>query len=386
MLQLNIPEFWQAFDIIVATNQEYQLLTSINAVTRVASRPFYATGMHGFYGYIFADLIQHQYVIEREKGNRDTILGAESATRSVLTSTTKTENGKVIEMVTKSELYSPFQLANTSSLPLDLVTSPRKLRQVSPLLTCFRALWDFTSAAQRLPTHSHADLQLFTTLATEKHKELQLPTETLRSEILRSFLQNLGSEITPVSAFLGGQVAQDIINVLGQREQPLQNLCIFDGEESKGPVYALHPIYSPGFDPTAVPVPSMDLPSGLMPPVGTNGITNFQENQASFAGTQAGMNILSNSYADPHAILNSQTDPDTTLNSQLDPDDLQNPQMNPNTLQIPQVDGDSVSNLPIDPSTLPKPQTDTTSLSYPQMDTATVPNPESTNGTAESHP
>ncbi|KAL9093284.1 MAG: hypothetical protein Q9165_004025 [Trypethelium subeluteriae] len=250
------PEFYGPFDVIVATNQDYQTLSTINASTRLASRPFYATGMHGFYGYIFADLIQHEYVIEREKGNRETLLGPESATRSVLSTTTKTENGKVVEMVTKRELYSPLLLANTSPLPIEVIASPRKLRQVTPLLTCFRALWDFETGTQRLPTYSHVDLQLFTTLATEKHKELQLPTETLRSEFLRSFLQNLGSELAPVSAFLGGQVAQDVINVLGKREQPLQNFSLFDGEESKGPVYALHPIFTTDIDPTAVPMPA----------------------------------------------------------------------------------------------------------------------------------
>lgn len=71
-----------------------------------------------------------------------------------------------------------------------------------------------------------------------------LPPDTLRSEFLRSFLQNIGSEIAPVTAFLGGQLAQDVINVLGQREQPIQNFLLFDGEESNGPVYALHPMIS----------------------------------------------------------------------------------------------------------------------------------------------
>ena len=47
-----------------------------------------------------------------------------------------------------------------------------------------------------------------------------------------------------MTAFLGGQLAQDVINVLGQREQPIQNFLLFDGEDSKGPVYALHPIFS----------------------------------------------------------------------------------------------------------------------------------------------
>ena len=114
--------------------------------------------------------------------------------------------------------------------------------QVTPLLSCLRALFDFQKLSMgRLPSHSRADLEVFTRLATEKHRELLLPPETLRSDFLRSFLQNLGSEISPVAAFLGGSLAQDVINVLAQREQPLQNMLLFDGDEFKGPIYSLHP-------------------------------------------------------------------------------------------------------------------------------------------------
>lgn len=240
------PEFYTMFDIIIATGLDLAPLSMINAACRFVNKPFYAAGSHGFYGFIFADLITHDYVITREKSNVPTQLKAETVTRAIIASNTKTENGKQIEMVTKRELYSPINLANTSPLQPEQIGSRRRKMQVPPLLTCLRALWDFQNQTGRsLPTQSHADLQLFTTLATEKHKELQLPTETLRSEFLRSFLHNVGSEIAPVTAFLGGQLAQDVINVLGQREQPIQNFLLFDSDDSKGPVYALHPIFPP---------------------------------------------------------------------------------------------------------------------------------------------
>ena len=239
------PDFFAPFDIIIATELGLNVLSTINASCRLCNRPFYAAGTHGFYGYIFADLIAHDYVIEREKSNMPTVLKAETTTRSVTASTTKKESGKLIEMVTKREVYSPIILANSSPLPPQHLSSRRRKLQVPPLLTCLTALWEFQSISGTTPSHSHADLELFTALATEKHKELQLPPDTLRSDFLRSFLQNLASELAPVTAFLGGQLAQDVINVLGRREQPIQNFLLFDGEESKGPVYALHPIFSP---------------------------------------------------------------------------------------------------------------------------------------------
>ncbi|KAI9762344.1 MAG: protease B nonderepressible form [Chaenotheca gracillima] len=236
------PTFFMAYDVIIATELDLDALLSINDYARLATRPFYAAGTHGLYGYIFADLLLHEFVIEREKSNVTTELKPETSTRNVVASSTKKENGKLIEMVTKRERYTPLALANAAPLPPEYLNNRRRLKQISPLLTGIRALWEFQRLQARMPSHSVADLQLFTALAQEKHKELQVPLETLRSEFLRTFLQNLGSEIAPVTAFLGGQLAQDVINVLGQREQPIQNFLLFDGEETKAPIYAMHPI------------------------------------------------------------------------------------------------------------------------------------------------
>ena len=57
------------------------------------------------------------------------------------------------------------------------------------------------------------------------------------------FLQNLGAEISPAVAFLGGHLAQDVINVLGQREQPLQNFLLFDGEQFQANTFSIHPVF-----------------------------------------------------------------------------------------------------------------------------------------------
>ncbi|KAI9851413.1 MAG: hypothetical protein M1838_003764 [Thelocarpon superellum] len=241
-IRLKEPEYFTTFDVIIATDLDLVSFERINESARLCARPFYAAGSHGFYGYVFADLITHDFVIEREKSNVPTVLRPESATRSIIASSTKKENGKTIEMVTKREQYTPLRLANAAPLPSEYLHNRRRLRQVPPLLTGIKALWEFQRLKGHLPSHNHADLELFTTLATDAHKSLQLPPETLTSDFLRSFLHNLGSEIAPVTAILGGQLAQDVINVLGHREQPIQNLLLFDGEETKGPIYAMHPL------------------------------------------------------------------------------------------------------------------------------------------------
>lgn len=236
------PDYFSSFDIVIATDLSPDILNIINTVTRINRKPFYAAGVHGFYGFIFSDLIQHDYVVEREKSNKPTLLQPETRTRSIVDVKTKKENGKVIELVTKRELYSTWFLASDAALlPTEYTKSRRRLKAVTPILSCLRALWEFTELqGDRVPS-TKDDLKLFTVIATRKHKVLGLPDETLRSEVLRKFLQNLGSEIAPVTAVLGGQLAQDVINVLGSRQQPIQNMVIFDGDLMEAPMYPLHP-------------------------------------------------------------------------------------------------------------------------------------------------
>lgn len=252
--------FYANYDVIIATDMDFMSFSALNAGARIARKPFYAGASHGLYGYIFADLVEHRFVIEREKSNRATQTGPESTTRNVTGVQVKRENGKVVELVSKQELYSPLMLAKDSPLPPEIAGNARRLKRVHPLLTCVRALWEYQRNGHGVfPSHTPQDLQLFTTLANVKHKELLLPVESLKADFLRSFLQNLGSELAPVTAFLGGQLAQDVINVLGQREQPIQNLMLFDGEDSAGPVYTLHPIF-PGTSVPIIPSVPVDAP------------------------------------------------------------------------------------------------------------------------------
>ncbi|KAL4865461.1 hypothetical protein BDV12DRAFT_148691 [Aspergillus spectabilis] len=236
------PEFFSQFDVTIATELDIAMYNTINAACRISGRSFYAAGLHGFYGFVFSDLIEHDFVIERSRSNVPSPT-QETPTRRILNITTKREGDKIIEMVTKREVYTPLILANTSPLPAEFTRLPRRKRQVTPLLSCLRALWEFQKIQGAFPSFSHQDLEFFTKLASEAHQELKLDISTLDSAFLRTFLQNLGSELSPVAAFLGGSLAQDVINVLSAREQPLQNLLLFDGERSVAPTYPLHPIF-----------------------------------------------------------------------------------------------------------------------------------------------
>ncbi len=239
------PTIFSPYDIVIATDLPITAFSTLNAAARLSNRPFYAAGSHGMYGFLFADLISHTFSLTREKSNAPPpphFPFPETATRTILSLTTTLQNGQPTELITKREVYQPLVLANTSPLAPEYLSRRRLLNSVTPLLPCLRALWEFERSANRPPSHSAADLQHFTALATDKSRELRLPLEALKSEFLRGFLQNLYAEVAPVTAFLGGKCAEDVVNVLGGREQPIQNMLLFDGEASLAPVYALYPI------------------------------------------------------------------------------------------------------------------------------------------------
>lgn len=256
--------YFSVFDIIIATDLNPTTLTFLNTATRLHKRKFYAAASHGYYGYIFSDLIEHDYMLQREVGNMPTKVGVETRTRSVIDVKTEQEGGKTIERVTKRELYSTWDLASDASrLPDEYYkSSKRRLKAVTPALSCLRALWNFQTAQLRDPEKiSRQDLEFFTKSATHHHQQLGLPIETLKSEFLRSFLQNVGCEIAPVTALLGGQLAQDIINVLGQNQPPIQNMVVFDSNQMSADVYPLHPTVALGhaqLDSTKVDVIAAD--------------------------------------------------------------------------------------------------------------------------------
>jgi ubiquitin-like 1-activating enzyme E1 A len=234
--------FYTPFDCVIALDHDSATLSLLNTAARFAKRPFYAGGIHGFYGYIFADLVLHDYIIEREKSNMPTVPRLESLTRSITNvSQRKEPNGKSVEIVKKQEMYCPLILANTAPLPPDILSNRRKLKAVPALLPCLRALFDFEVSFGRVPNHTGADIATFATLAKNKSDELQLPTaEILQPEFLRSFLQNINAELGPTAAFVGGRLSEDVINVLGKREQPIQNFALFDGEGLTGRIFSLY--------------------------------------------------------------------------------------------------------------------------------------------------
>lgn len=245
--------FYDAFDIVVATDLKFTTSSQINDACRASKNgkgtPFYASSAKfGLAGYIFADLISHPFVIERQKSNAKIAAGdIETPTRSVVSVELKKEsNDKTVEVITKLEKYTSMREMASAPLPPEFSRTLRKKGQVPPVLSCLRALWESELVPPASsPTHSSkppSRAQHIIALAQKHHAELGLGgSDTLPDTTVSSFLDGVDAQISPVSAFLGGRLAQDVINVLSQREQPIQNLLIFDGERTMAPILTMVP-------------------------------------------------------------------------------------------------------------------------------------------------
>lgn len=154
------PSEWFAnFNIVIAADQELDTLLYINSACRRANAPFYAAGSFGLYGYVFADLINHSFVIERDKSNINTALVAETKTRKVVDVKVKREGGQVKEFVTKEESYVP--LSEVLESPVDPTWRIKRKRTVPAALPAIfgrfdpggvRAYTDGTSELAILPS------------------------------------------------------------------------------------------------------------------------------------------------------------------------------------------------------------------------------------------
>ena len=305
-------EFFASFQIVIATDMDLDSMVGapspnppppprrkaltasgqllVNEMTRKSSVAFFAAATFGLYGFVFADLVVHRFVVKRTKSNVPTQLGPETRTRSVVATAEAREAGTAWEFVTKEERYCPLAQAVASCL--DRGWSPRKLRTVPLVLPGVLALWRFEQQQQqqqqqqcqqkqqkqkqqqcqqqqqqqqqkqqqqqqqqqqkqqqqqqqhggrRLPLPTRADFAAFTRTITAVNRELGLPEGLIKAEFVRAFVENATAELSPVASVLGGLLAQDAINTLSQLEQPIQNLLVFDGDVSAAPVIVLAP-------------------------------------------------------------------------------------------------------------------------------------------------
>lgn len=225
----NNKEYFKKFDLIIATELTRTQISLLNSLTRSFNIPLYVTGLHGMFGYIITDLIEHTSITEKDKGNQPRKPNTMLNLRKTITEVSQSSDDK--ETVTVEDRYLPIENIFSSNLLLKQLNR-RQLKRMSPALSIILALFDITRSLD-------VDKEELRKKALEVSETLCLSPEIVTNEYLNHFKNQSFTEFAPTSAILGGCLAQDIIQYLSKKESPINNVLILDGLRSEMPIYTL---------------------------------------------------------------------------------------------------------------------------------------------------
>ncbi|KAF7993463.1 hypothetical protein HCN44_010058 [Aphidius gifuensis] len=208
--------FFQEFDVVCASECTITQLNKINAACRKYNVKFFAGDVWGQFGFNFADLMTHEYVMEVTVSKKKIGGGGGDPDANGFES--------IVSNVKKVDTFVPFEKI------LD---------------------------AQKLPKRSE-DYHLFQIMMNyrEKHGKDVHPSERDSEEFLKEAKAiveeyNLGdtinyliesdvyAQVSPVCAILGGVMGQEIIKAVSQKEPPNNNLFLFNPSTMCGKVLRL---------------------------------------------------------------------------------------------------------------------------------------------------
>jgi len=201
-------------DLVCVTDGDRERLIHMNDVCRRFGKPFYAGGTFGLTGYIFCDLLKHDYI---------------SPDRSTPSDAPRNLKASVV--------YSPLHMAlrhRWSAL------TRRQTKELNPaVLHAILAIWEYQhNHAGKLPGSLEEAPQLLSTAnsllqASEVNK---LVLDAMPQGLIEMLSTTASHEFSPVCAVVGGMLGQDILKALAAREAPIANFFVFDGASGSGTV------------------------------------------------------------------------------------------------------------------------------------------------------
>ncbi|KAL8280510.1 hypothetical protein RQP46_007158 [Phenoliferia psychrophenolica] len=212
MTKLDDEAFLATFDLIVITEPDASTLTRLNELTRRLGKKLFAASSVGMDGWIFADLLEHEYMVNKVK----TVAGGDP----------------VVVPTKHTKPYVPFSLALQHSwTDVPKRTVKRVPAELWGILTTFATQLAFPSTPLTPESLSQTAATLLPSLSVD-------PT-LLPSSLLSRIAATAPYEFPPSTAIVGGIAGQDVLNTLGGKEEPVRNLFVYSGETGSGTVHAL---------------------------------------------------------------------------------------------------------------------------------------------------
>jgi len=204
-------------DLVCVTDWDRDDLIRIDYMCRRSNKPFYSGGTYGFLGYIFCDLLGHDFISPDRSAPKD--------------------NEKNI----KSRASYP-SLHDALDHRWSALTK-RQTKELNPAsVFAILSLWQFQSTQKRLPDGSQdvAELQTIADSLVFKADVNKQVLVTIPRNLIESVATTAAHEFSPVCAIVGGMLAQDILKTLAAREPPIANFFTFDGNTGGATVCRMH--------------------------------------------------------------------------------------------------------------------------------------------------
>ncbi|KAK6453920.1 uncharacterized protein RJT20DRAFT_146908 [Scheffersomyces xylosifermentans] len=228
------PKYFQTFNLIVATELDKSTIEKLNGITRSFNIPLYVAGVHGMFGYIFTDLIKHVSVSEKDAGNQLKEANTKITRTKTITEVSYDEKTNKEKITVLDEFIPISEIWKSNKLPTLL--NKRQMKRLSPAVPLTFALFDIKKPDD---VEQDVDKQILAEQGQRVCTELGIPTTVISEDYLEVFSRQAFTEYAPVTAIIGGALAQDIIQFLSKKESPINNVLILDSTKSEMPIYAL---------------------------------------------------------------------------------------------------------------------------------------------------
>ncbi|KAG8907089.1 hypothetical protein FRB99_005344 [Tulasnella sp. 403] len=212
-------------DLVCVTDSTRDELIRYNEACRKSQTMFYAGGSYGLQGYIFVDLLTHQYVAPDRSH--------------------KPQPGTQPKMVRQALTYPSLHDALSTLRRTFSVMTKRQTKDINPLnFFSILAVWEYQSRHQGdLPDPENtSSVDELEAVANELIEKAGVHSQVLKSIprlTIDTLAQTVAHEFSPACAVIGGLLAQDLLKALSAREPPYANFLTFDGVTGSGTVVKL---------------------------------------------------------------------------------------------------------------------------------------------------
>ncbi|BGP53900.1 E1 ubiquitin-activating protein aos1 [Rhodotorula sphaerocarpa] len=212
--------YLQQFDLVVMTDVDAPTVLAVNDVTRRLGKKLFAAGSMGLDGWMFADLLAHDFIVDKHK---------------------MISPGETVVVPTQVTLdYVPFSAALEHKFGS---LKKRELKRTGTVLwgalALFAAQRDAVLAPVTTPQTVEVDPTALSSMAKKLLPEMGVSADLLPAEEIERIATLQSAEFAPTCAIVGGILGQDVLNAVGGKEEPVRNLLVYEGQTGQARVWGL---------------------------------------------------------------------------------------------------------------------------------------------------